>query len=236
MVSKPESSPRSPGDRLGGRQASGTRGSRHGIPLALAGLSVVVVASLGIWGWSVDPGHASRWAFIIFFLPAFWGFVELAQGGAKRERIMKWHRYVVAGAGLMLAVRLGPQLAIATDLLDASWAPIARRTWGVGFGCLLAIWGNHLPKILSPWSAEEEWFDWQRVHRFAGWLASLSGIALVVVWLALPIAGAKLATVGITVTLTVLCAGRKFLSVAAYSRRRPPTTPLQASSDAAAPD
>ena len=136
----------------------------------------------------------------------------------------------------MMAVKVGFQLAIATGLLDADWAPIVGRTSGVMLGLLLAIWGNYLPKSPSPWSAEEEWFNWQRVHRFAGWVASLSGIAVVVVWLALPLATAKLATLGITVPFVVLVAGRKFISVAAYSRRQPPTRPLQPTSDTAAPD
>ena len=206
-------------------------------PLALAGLSVLIVTSLGIWGWSVDPEHPSRWAFIVFFLPAFWGFVELCQGGMRRNRgIMKWHRLVVAGVGLMMAVKVGFQLAIATDILDGGWAPIVRRSSGVLMGSLLAIWGNYLPKAPSPWSEEEEWFDWQRVHRFAGWVASLSGIALVVVWLVLPVATAKIVTIGITATFVVLGVGRKFISVAAYSRRQPPTSPRPATSNTALPD
>ena len=69
-------------------------------PLALAGLSVVIVTGLGIWGWSVDPEHASRWGFNIFFLLAFWGFVEIFQGGKMRDRgVMNWHRGVVAAVG-----------------------------------------------------------------------------------------------------------------------------------------
>ena len=206
-------------------------------PLILAALSVLIVAGLGLWGWSVDPEHPSRWAFSVFFLPAFWGFVELFQGGEGRDRgIMNWHRSVVAGVGLIMAVKIGFQLAIATGLLDTDWAPIARRISGVMFGSFFAIWGNYLPKTRSPWSPEEEWFDWQRVHRFAGWTASLCGIALVVVWLALPVATAKLATLGIIVAFGVLGVGRKFISVAAYSRRQPPTRPLQATSDTPAPD
>ena len=63
----------------------------------------MIVAGLGLWGWSIDPEHPSRWAFMVFFLPAFWGFVEFFQGGRKRERwILNWHRIVVAGVGLVL--------------------------------------------------------------------------------------------------------------------------------------
>lgn len=200
-------------------------------PLILAMLSVLVVTCLGAWGWAVEPERASRWAFIVFVLPAFWGVLELFQRGTgRRKEIMNWHRSVVAAVGLMIAVKIGSQLAIATGLLDAEWGPIARRISGVLFGFLLAIWGNYLPKIISPWRAEEEWFDWQRVHRFAGWTATLSGIALVVVWLAFPLEVARLAAVAITATFFVLGVGRKFISVAAYSRRQSPPTPNQETS------
>ncbi len=205
-------------------------------PLTLAWLSLLVVAGLGVWGWSVDPEHASRWAFVVLFLPAFWGFVELFQGGRRRQRIMNSHRSVVAGIGFVLAVKVGFQLAIATDLLHANWGIIARRMGGVMFGSFLAVWGNYLPKILSPWSAEEEWFDWQRVHRFGGWVTLVSGIALVIVWLAFPLEAARAASSSITITFVVLIVGRKFISVAAYSRHRPPTPPLQATTDTAASD
>ncbi len=204
--------------------------------LILAGLSVLIVAGLGVWGWSVDPEHPSRWAFVVFFLPALWGFVELFQGGRRRETIMNWHRYVFAGAGLMLALKVGSELAISTGLLDADWAPISRRIWGVTFGSLLAIWGNYLPKVLSPWSEEEQWFDWQRVHRYAGWLASLSGVALVVAWLAFPLPEARVTTSGICVALAVLGVGRKLISVAEYSRRQEPPPRLGPTPDSAASD
>ena len=201
--------------------------------LLLAGLSVLTVAGLGVWGWSVDPEHPSQWAFVVFSLPALWGFVELFQGGRRRERIMDWHRYVFACTGLMLAVKVGPQLAISTGVLDAHWAPISHRIWGVTVGSLFAIWGNYVPKVLSPWSEEEQWFDWQRVHRFVGWLASLSGVGLVVVWLAFPLPGARLTTLGICVALCVLGVGRKLISVAEYSRRQPPPPQLEATLDSA---
>ncbi len=50
-------------------------------PLTLAWLSIVTALALGVWGWSIAPEQASRWAFIVFLLPAFWGFMEFFQGG-----------------------------------------------------------------------------------------------------------------------------------------------------------
>jgi hypothetical protein len=198
--------------------------------MVLATLSVLVVVALGVWGWSVDPDRPLRWAFIVFFLPTFWGMIELLQGGSgRREEIMNWHRSVVAAIGLMMALKVGSQLAVATHLLDAQWGPVARRATGVLFGFFLTVWGNYLPKIISPWRPDEEWFDWQSVHRFVGWLATLSGIALMLVWLTLPPQSAKLATLGISITFSVLGVGRKFMSVADYARRPSPPAPKQES-------
>ena len=192
------------------------------IPLTLAMLFVLVVAGLGVWGWILDPEHAARWARVGFGLPVLWAFIELAQfrGESRRKAgaIMNWHRCVVAWVGLVIAVKWGVQLAVSADLLDADWGPIAPRISGVIFGIGVVLWGNYLPKLLSPWSLGEEPFDWQRVHRFVGWVASLGGFALVMVWLALPLEGARSAALGIVVTVGVLVVGRKLMSWAAYSR------------------
>ncbi len=137
---------------------------------------------------------------------------------------MNWHRRVIAWVGLLVGVGVSFQLAISADLLDAGWEPISWRIKGVIFGTGMVIWGNYLPKGLSPWRVEDEPFNWQRVHRFTGWVASLGGIAVVIVWLVFPLANARLASVGLVGTCVVLVLGRKLLSLAAYSRR-PPVVP-----------
>ncbi|HSR51302.1 MAG TPA: hypothetical protein VLV83_10775 [Acidobacteriota bacterium] len=195
-------------------------------PLNLAAVAVVALAGLGIWGWLLDPTRPGRWAFVIFFLPLFWASIEMLQGGTgRRHDCMDWHRTVVAALGLMLAVGITSHLAVHTGLLDADWRPFLKRGKGVLFGLFLTLWGNYLPKLISPWREEEEWFDWQRVHRFVGWTASLCGLALIIAWLSLPLAGAKLATFFVTIAFCVLSVGRKFTSVTDYARRQPPPDP-----------
>lgn len=195
-------------------------------PLAAVWLSMLLVAGLAVWGWSLRPEHAAQFAVRIFFLPTLWGFIELRMSSAdvswrSVREILRWHRSVFAWAGLIVAVGLGAQVAISAGVLDGEWAPIARRLRGVLFGVGMAIWGNYLPTLLSPWNAREAPFDWQRVHRFAGWAFSLGGVALVMVWLMVPLESARLASVGIVVTVGVLGVGRKLRSVAAYSRQPP---------------
>lgn len=144
-------------------------------PLILAMLSVLLVAGLGGWGWSLEPEHAAQWVGITFFLSAFWGLIELAQfrgdNPVVARAIMNWHRRVIAWVDLLVAVGVSFQLAISADLLDAGWGPISRRIRGVILGTGMVIWGNYLPKGLSPWRVEDEPFNWQRVHQFVGWVA-----------------------------------------------------------------
>ncbi len=197
--------------------------------LILTMLSVGVVAGLSVWGLSLEPERSARWVRRALVLPILWGFSEFLQfrGESRRrgEAIMNWHRRVIASVGLLMTVDLSFELAISADLLAASWEPIAQRVTAVIFGVLMVLWGNYLPKQLSPWSVGDEPFDWQRVHRFAGWVVSLGGIGMVIAWLVLPIAGARLATAGIIGTSVVLVLGRKLASVLARVRRRPPVVP-----------
>lgn len=190
-------------------------------PLTLAWLTVLLVISLGLLGWSLFPDNASNWALVVIALPALWAFLEAAHAGRSgqdNDGIIEWHRTVIVWVGLVVIVSIGFQLAIATNLIGAEWAATARRVRGVMFGIGLGIWGNYLPKLVSPWSLDSEPFDWQRVHRFAGWLATLCGAALVLVWLTLPIETARPASIAITLAFVVPTLGRKLMSIAAYSR------------------
>ncbi len=195
-------------------------------PVTLAWMSVPALLGVSLWGWSVDPHRPGRWAFVALFLPALWGFVEMAQSGDRvreREAIMDWHRLCLAWASLMLALAVASRLAIATGLVDAGWGPAFRRVGGIVFGASLAVWGNYLPKLMSPWSPDQQPFDWQRVHRFAGWGASLGGLSVVLVWLALPQQEAGSATRVLVGLICGLVVGRKLLSL--LSPRRHSSTP-----------
>ncbi len=192
-------------------------------PATLALVSLLVVASLGAFGWSLEPENGAQWAFRIFALPALWGFLEFAQyrgedRGAAGGAIMKWHRLFIAGVGLMITLDLGFHLAISIDLLSADWATTGQSVQGVCVGVGLTIWGNLLPTLASPWSLEEQPFAWQPVHRFVGWVATLSGIALVLVWLVLPVEEARAASAGILGTCFLLGIGRKLVSVVSRFR------------------
>jgi hypothetical protein len=72
--------------------------------------SALLLSAVGLWGWSIDPGHPARWLFVACFVPLFWGYVEFAQGGdLRRERatLMHWHRAVFAWSGFVMASHIG---------------------------------------------------------------------------------------------------------------------------------
>ena len=156
---------------------------------------------------------------------AIWVYVEWVARSAHSPRarhatLLSWHRAVFVAVILFAGARLAVRLAFERDLLDPGAIPLARRAIGVASGVLLALWGNYLPKLLSPWILEDEPFDWQGVHRFVGWVATLGGTAIVLVWIALPLARAGAWSRGIVAVWALLGLGRKLYSIATYSEPR----------------
>jgi predicted ABC-type sugar transport system permease subunit len=125
-------------------------------------------------------------------------------------------RVFFAAIAVALAVVNGTKLAIIAGALDPSWLATGQRAFGVILGTTLALLGNYLPKLVSPWSLRDEPFDWQGVHRFGGWLCLTVGVAVVVCWLALPVGSARSATSSLILTMAVLLLGRKLYSLATW--------------------
>jgi hypothetical protein len=191
------------------------------LPQAWTMSAVLLVAALSLWGWWLVPARWPLWMAVAAFLPALWGYVELMQSGtlpAEREQIMRWHRTVFAVAGLILALKLAPSLAIASGELDAVWGPLTLRIQWIAVGAAWAIWGNYLPKLLSPWPTQGEPFAWQRVHRFVGWVCSMVGVGIIVAWLTLPAERAERVGEGLILAAALLALARKLHSVATHPR------------------
>ena len=191
----------------------------------LAAVSVVAVLGIAVWGSVLIPQRAAGWVLMAFALPILWGYVELAQVRGDDpdtgQAIMTLHRSVIAWAGLTILLRVAPRLAIASDLLDASWAPMSLRLSGLSVGVGLMVFGNYLPKFASPWTVRAEPFEWQRVHRFCGWVFLLGGAAVTSAWLSLPLDQAAKAGSLLLPGIAVLAVGRKLVSLAAHGRSSP---------------
>jgi len=70
---------------------------------------------------------------------------------------------VFASIALFFASKHGVRLAFELQVIDPEWVPVARRSFNMVLGGLMAVWGNYLPKLLLPWQPDEEPFDWHRV-------------------------------------------------------------------------
>jgi hypothetical protein len=189
------------------------------LPGAWTTFAVLLVAALSLGGWWLVPARWPLWVAVAVFLPALWGYVERMQSGtlpAEREQIRRWHRTVFAVVGLILALKLAPALAIASGQLDAAWGPATQRIWWIAVGAAWAIWGNYVPKLLSPWPTEDEPFAWQRVHRFVGWVFSMVGVGIIVAWLTLPVERAARVGNGLILAAVLLALARKLYSVATH--------------------
>jgi hypothetical protein len=189
--------------------------------VGLAAAGVIATTILGVVGWIMIPEKATSWTFVILFLPLLWAFLESVSDEATEagRGIARVHRLMIAALALMAVVDVATALAIHAGILAADAELVQIRFLGLLRGALFALWGNHLPKLISPWPHGREPFDWQGVHRFVGRVAVAAGLALMLAWSTLPIGGAKRATVLIVITASVLALGRKWVSVGTHSGR-----------------
>jgi hypothetical protein len=123
------------------------------LPQAWTAFAVTLVAAVSLWGWWLAPNQWPRQLALAVFLPALWGYVELMQRGtlpAERQQIMRWHRTVLAVAGLILTLKLAAALAIASGQLDAAWQPLMLRILWIAAGAAWAVWGTICPSCCLP--------------------------------------------------------------------------------------
>lgn len=191
----------------------------------LVAAAMTMMMALATWSWVLAVEHASFRLLIGLVIVALWGFVEWrvpGQGAAQGQGagVIRWHRAVFATIGLFIAMRHGVRLGFELQYLDPEWVPVARRSLHVIAGGLMAVWGNYLPKLMSPWQPEEEPFDWQGVHRFVGWASTIGGIVTMLTWATLSIDRAEAWDPVIVGSVVVLSLGRKLYSLATYSAPR----------------
>ena len=138
------------------------------------------------WGVDGQPDGWSSKTFAVFFIPVFlvvmqffcvWITERTNRGNEQSPKVMNLIFYImpvlsVLVNGMMYAGALGK-----------SWDWTAMMP--IVLGLLFAIIGNYMPKckqnytigIKIPWTLNSE-ENWSRTHRFAGWLWTFCGIAL----------------------------------------------------------
>ncbi|HUF47313.1 MAG TPA: hypothetical protein VMM93_05810 [Vicinamibacterales bacterium] len=196
---------------------------RTSLVFALA--SMLALVGLAAWGLATVPGLPPRWLVPIVIVAGLWTYVEWVARSPRTAwtptaDIMRWHRTVFGVIALFLAVKFAARLAFTAEAIDPEWIPLARRSFGITVGLMFTVWGNYLPKLLSPWPPGREPFNWQGVHRFVGRLVTLAGLTVMIVWLVLPLDIARLVSAAVVLGTCLIVVGRKLYSVATWPVER----------------
>lgn len=166
---------------------------------------------LALANWYVDPGFALAW------------MVVLAMFGVMGVALWRWRRAgsqeatpaaasaldsiptAVVCAALMMGVPAALTLADSLGAFDGT--DLALRATGVLVGIYLAMLGNVMPKNVPPLSSTSCGAARQQAfHRRAGWTWALCGLLSAIGWLALDVAYAAAASVGLMLTALGLTA------------------------------
>ena len=157
---------------------------------------LVLSTALAIGNWWLRPDRAAAWVAALIVIGCmgrcwFSASRRSAEDGARGKREDSI-RAAIVFAALMLLVSLGNRLAIASG---ASSSPdFALRAVMAIAGAFLAFTGNSIPKMLTPLgNLGCDAARAQAVRRFAGWTWVLTGAAVCVAWLGLPIVHAQTA-------------------------------------------
>ena len=163
---------------------------------------LVVGALMAIVNWYLKSEGAFAWAAALAVLASM--AIALRIGGRRSED-------AVMLAGLIVTICLSAPLAVAFGLADGDFAD---RATMVLVGAFFTITGNTLPKTLVPLSDHGDAVRTQSCRRITGWLWVLTGLAMTVVGLALPMhwatrASLALMATGVAGTLLQLARARR---------------------------
>lgn len=155
-----------------------------------AGLLLLAAALVGT-SWYLEPRRIVFWtvATLLIACLAIILFVISRRSTNDANGI----RNGIVFAGLILVIPLG--LKLATALGAIGHTGISKRAMMAIIGAFLVSTGNALPKTLTPLSALRcDAAKAQAFQRFAGWTWVLTGLALAIAWLVLPLHIADAAT------------------------------------------
>lgn len=124
-------------------------------------------------------------------------------------------RGVLTGASALLAVGLALVLLDASGVLVDSERAFRRRLLGAGFGALMMVYGNELPRLLPrPGTDATTAARHQAKQRAAGWMMALGGVVSLLVWLGAPVGVADVVSTAVWPIVALCMAGY-------WVRRRP---------------
>jgi hypothetical protein len=150
----------------------------------LAAPLLLLDAALVGANWYQQPHRAIFWSVEIIFI-ACMVVVLLLISRRSTSQAYAIRRGIIF-AGLLLVIPLSLELATALGAIHH--ADFSKRAIMAIIGAFLMVNGNAVPKTLTPLSALRcDAAKAQAFYRFAGWTWVLTGLALTITWLALPL-------------------------------------------------
>jgi hypothetical protein len=156
----------------------------------LAPTLLVLGTALAAGNWYLRPQRAVVWATVLLLLGCMALALRLV-GHRRDDEASARHaadsvRSGIVFAGLTIAFSLSVKLA--TTLGTAAHSDLSQRVTMAILGAFLVFTGNVIPKTLTPLSALAcDPARLQALQRFAGWTWVLTGLAIAVAWLVLPL-------------------------------------------------
>lgn len=155
----------------------------------LAAALLMLGAAFAGANWYLQPQRTIFWAGVMIVIVCMAIILVLASRrtpNATASDTADSIRRGIVFAGLMLVIPLGLKLGTALGAIDH--ADLSRRALMAIIGAFLMSTGNAIPKTLTPLAALRcDARRAQAFHRFAGWTWVLTGLALAIAWLALPL-------------------------------------------------
>lgn len=199
--------------------------------------TVAVAAGLSLWARTVLPdapiashfdasghvnGHMPRDVALVFGPAVALGIAVVMLGiipviMPKKGRLERSSQAYGASVILVVLLICGVHAALVVRALGY---PFNMPQWALGaVGVMFVVLGNYLPKtrfnyvmgIRDPWTLSDE-AVWDRVHRVAGPLFMLLGVAIIADALFVPFPLAWMLMVGAAVIVTLICHGYAFIT------------------------
>jgi hypothetical protein len=191
------------------------------VAVFLVPLSFLLITTICAVGWLYYPGKKgwllapAAYFFALIVDRINYGWINAPKPDAARQCAL-FCRVSVAGSAIIVSAFMMVAIAIGQELLPQTWYLDARRGAGILTSLCMILWGNHLPKLSSPWIHPDEPFDWQGVHRFAGIAFIVTGLLCFAAWSLLPLHEAKTFTQSMFLTTAVIVVARKWYSLATW--------------------
>lgn len=174
--------------------------TRRPLTVTLAPLTTALVFGVAATLWYFRPERAAPWLAAMGVLTVGWGVHALLSrrvasrrgknAGSDLDTGPEQIRQAITMAGLILLVPLALTLGTELGFLgETVRKAISTRAVGVIIGAILAVYGNAIPKMLTPVSLRR--CEPSGAQRFTGWVFALAGVFYALAWLALPVVTAR---------------------------------------------